>query len=122
MKKISLLSRQSHADRRRDNATPTASQQAARLTHSIMNQLTIIYMSCSRLRHRLGAESAAKEDSDIRIIESAVETIAAHAEALRFRLEKTTRPQAKARARNSQKQLASKTKLSLIPPRGIDKM
>jgi len=86
-----------------------------------MNQLTIIYLSCSKLRRRLGPESSAKEDSDIQIIESAVEKIAAQAEALRFRLEKTTRPRVKARSGKPQKQLGSKTKLSFISPRRIEK-
>ena len=121
MEKVSLLSRQRRTDRQRDKSAPTPAEQASRLTHTIMNQLTIIYLSCAKLRRRLGPESSAKEDSDIQIIESAVEKIAAQAEALRFRLEKTTRPRVKARSGKPQKQLGSKTKLSFISPRRIEK-
>jgi len=120
MEKVSLLSRQRHTDRQRDKSAATPAEQASRLTHTIMNQLTIIYLSCSKLRRRLGPESSAKEDSDIQIIESAVEKIAAQAEALRFRLEKTTRPRVKDRSGKPQKQLGSKTKLSVISPRRIE--
>ena len=120
MEKVSLLSRQRHTDRQRDKSAATPAEQAGRLTHTIMNQLTIIYLSCSKLRRRLGPESSAKEDSDIQIIESAVEKIAAQAEALRFRLEKTTRPRVKDRSGKPQKQLGSKTKLSVISPRRIE--
>ena len=120
MEKVSLLSRQRHTDRQRDKSAATPAEQAGRLTHTIMNQLTIIYLSCSKLRRRLGPESSAKEDSEIQIIESAVEKIAAQAEALRFRLEKTTRPRVKDRSGKPQKQLGSKTKLSVISPRRIE--
>ena len=121
MEKVSLLSRLRHTERQRDKSTATPAEQASRLTHTIMNQLTIIYLSCSKLRRRLGPEASAKEDSDIQIIESAVEKIAAQAEALRFRLEKTTRPQVKARSGKPQKQLGPKTKLSFISPRKVEK-
>ena len=121
MEKVSLLSQQRRTDRQRDKSAPTPAEQASRLTHTIMNQLTIIYLSCAKLRRRLGPESSAKEDSDIQTIESAVEKIAAQAEALRFRLEQTTHTQVKARSGNPQKQLGSKTTLSFISPRGIEK-
>jgi hypothetical protein len=81
-----------------------------------MNQLTIIYLSCAKLRHNLGGEPSLQDDSEIQIIESAVENIAAQAEALRFRLEKTTRSQAHARSGKPEKQLGPKTKLSFISP------
>jgi hypothetical protein len=118
MEKVSLLSRQNHADRQRGKGTPTSREQATRLTHTIMNQLTVIYLSCAKLRRRLQSSSFAEncegEDREIQIIESAVETIAARAEALQFRLEKSSRSPTKLRSEESQKQLGSKTKLSFI--------
>jgi hypothetical protein len=47
MEKVLLLSRQRHTDRQRDKSATTPAEQASRLTHTIMNQLTIIYLSCS---------------------------------------------------------------------------
>ena len=110
MEKISLLSRQSHADGRRGKGTPTSSEQAARLTHTIMNQLTVIYLSCAKLRRSLGTSSLG-EDCELRIIESAVEKIAKQAETLRFRLEKTNPSKLKPGAETVHKQLGSKTKV-----------
>jgi nitrogen fixation/metabolism regulation signal transduction histidine kinase len=121
MDKVSLLSRQRHTDRQRDKSAATPAEQASRLTHTIMNQLTIVYLSCSRLRRSLGADPSLQQDSDIQIIESAVEKIATQTEALRFRLEKTSRPQVKARSGKPQKQHGAKTKVSFISPRGIEK-
>jgi hypothetical protein len=119
MEKVSFLSQQSHSDRQRDKNAPTPAEQSSRLTHAIMNQLTVIYLSCAKLRRGLPPDSFAKEESEIQIIEAAVAQIAKQVEALRFRLEKTTR-RAKARSGKFQK-LHSKTKLSFISPRGSQK-
>jgi hypothetical protein len=118
MEKVSFLSQQSHTDRQRDK-TPEGAADQSRLTHAIMNQLTVIYLSCAKLRRGLPPESSVKQESEIQIMESAVTQIASQVEALRFRLEKTTRPRAKARSGKSQK-LPSKTKLSFISLRGIE--
>ena len=110
-----------HTDRRRDKSTAIPAEQVSRLTHAIMNQLTIIYLSCSKLHRRLGPDSAVKEDSDIEIIEAAVDAIAQQTEALRFRLEKLSRAQLKIPAGKPQKRASLKTKLSFISPREIQK-
>jgi nitrogen fixation/metabolism regulation signal transduction histidine kinase len=120
MEKVSLLSRQEHTDRQRDKSAATPTDQASRLTHTIMNQLTIIYLSCAKLRRSLGPGSSAKEDSEIQIIESAVEQIAKQAETLRFRLKKTTRARVKARSKKLQKKSRSTMQLSFISPRDIE--
>jgi hypothetical protein len=86
-----------------------------------MNQLTIIYLSCAKLRRSLGPGSSLREDSEIQIIESAVEQIATQTETLRFRLKKTTRARVKARSKKLQKQPGSTMQLSFISPRGIEK-
>lgn len=121
MAKVSILSMKKRMDRQGNKHAATPAVQVSRLTHAIMNHLTIIYLSCAKLRRGLGRESAANEDSDIQIIESAVAKVAAQVESLRFRVEKTTRPHVKARSGKPQKQLGSKTKLSFISPRGTEK-
>ncbi|MGE5817903.1 MAG: hypothetical protein ACM37Z_07765, partial [Deltaproteobacteria bacterium] len=121
MEKISLLSRQRHTDRQRDKSAATPTDQASRLTHNIMNQLTIIYLSCAKLRRSLGPSSSLREDSEIQIIESAVEQIATQTETLRFRLKKTTRARVKARTEKLQKQPGSTMQLLFISTRGIEK-
>jgi hypothetical protein len=121
MEKVSLLSRQGHTDQRRNKSAAIPAEQASRLTHAIMNQLTIIYLSCSKLHRRLGPMSAVKEDTDIEIIEAAVDAIAQQTEALRFRLEKLAGAQVKPLAGKPQKLAGSKTKLSFISPREIEK-
>jgi nitrogen fixation/metabolism regulation signal transduction histidine kinase len=121
MEKVSVLSMQKRIDRQRKKTAETPGVQVKRLTHAIMNQLTVVYLSCAKLRRSLGPESSASEDSDIRIIESAVAKIAEHAEALRFRLEKAAPAQAKAPAKKSHKQVPSTSKLSFISPLEIPK-
>jgi len=120
VEKISILPIQKRIDGQRSKSNEGPVAYASRLTHTIMNQLTVIYLSCAKLRRGLPPEASAKEESEIQIIESAVAQIAKQVEALRFRLEKTTRPRAKARSGKPQK-LRSKTTLSFIAPRGIEK-
>jgi hypothetical protein len=117
MEKVFLLTQQRDRDRERDKTSATAAEQANRLTHAVMNQLTIIYLSCAKLRRSLGAEPSRQADSEIQIIESAVEKIAAEAEALCFRLEKINRSRAKTGSGKSHKRVVAKTKLSFISPR-----
>jgi nitrogen fixation/metabolism regulation signal transduction histidine kinase len=117
MEKVLLLSTQRNADQRRGKSTVRVAEQASRLTHAIMNQLTIIYLSCAKLRRRFEVDLALQSDSDIQIIECAVEQIASQTEALRFRLEKTTRSTTKQRSQKLQKQITSTTQLSFISPR-----
>jgi hypothetical protein len=119
MEKVSFLWQQSHSDRQRDKNAPIPAEQSSRLTHAIMNQLTVIYLSCAKLRRGLPPEASAKEQSEIQIIEAAVAQVANQVETLRFRLEKTSHPRPRVRAGKPQK-LRSKTKLSFISPRGIE--
>ena len=121
MEKVTLMSRQRHADRQRDKSAPTPAEQASRLTHAVMNQLTVIYLSCAKLRRELSPQTAAKEESEIQIIEAAVAQIAKRVEALRFRLEKPTRARVRSQSGKSPKQLRAETKVSFISPRPIDK-
>ena len=120
MEELSLLSMQERMDRERGKIPEGASDQASRLTHTIMNQLTVVYLSCAKLRRDLPPQAPLREESEIQIIEAAVAQIANQVEALRFRLEKPTRSRAKDRSGKPQT-LRPKTKLSFISPREIKK-
>jgi hypothetical protein len=113
--------RQKHGDRQRDKSAPTPAEKASRLTHIVMNQLTVIYLSCAKLRRGLPPQASAKEESEIQIIEAAVAQIAKRVEALRFRLEKPTRARARSQSGKPSKQLRAETNLSFISRRSTDK-
>jgi hypothetical protein len=87
MSDVTLLSRK-RAKRLNDRSRQTADEQAYRLTHTIMNQVTVVYLSCATLRRRFGPDAAMRERSEIDIIELAVDRIAAGAEAPCLRLPK----------------------------------
>ncbi len=121
MEKVSILSAQKRrSGQGKKDAAPLATQ-ADRLTHSIMNQLTVIYCSCAKVRRNLAGKPSANENADIQIIESAVATVAVQVEALRFRLEKITRARPKTLLKESHKQFRSRSKLSVISAREITK-
>lgn len=101
-------------DRQRNKIAAGPAAQVSRLTHSIMNQLTVIYLSCAKLRRSLGAKPCANDDSDIQVIESAVAKVAAHVNALRFRLEKATPARPKTRSKEPHNRLRPSGKLSFI--------
>ncbi|MGE5306606.1 MAG: hypothetical protein ACM3TN_25145 [Alphaproteobacteria bacterium] len=120
MEKISILPIQKQIDGQGNKDPDGPVAEASGLTHTIMNQLTIIYLSCAKLRRRLPPPSSVKEETEIQIIESAVAQVAKQVEALCFRLEKTTRRRARARSVKPRK-FRSKTNLSFIPPREREK-
>ncbi len=119
MEKVSILSAQRTKDwQRKKEAVPTTLQ-VNRLTHSIMNQLTVVYLSCAKLRRR--PEATPRANEDIETIETAVAKIALQVEALRFRLEKTARVRPKPSLKKPHKRPRPGAKLSVISGRDIAK-
>ncbi len=121
MGKVSILSMQRRRNRQRKKEHDTTAAQASRLTHSIMNELTIVHLSCAKLRRSLDSPRRRDEDSDIEIIELAADKIAVQVEALRFRLEKATGTRPQPPFKEPPKPLRPKSKLSPIPAREISK-
>ncbi len=97
----------------------TTAAQVNRLSHSIMNQLTVVYLSCASLRRSLDAKPCVNQD--IETIEIAVAKVAAQVEALRFRLEKTRRARPRASSKAAHDRARPGSKLSVISVRDIVK-
>ncbi len=114
MEKVSILPAQKRRNGQEKKDAATVAVQVDRLTHSIMNQLTVVYCSCAKLRRSLDGKPSANEDADIQIIESAVAKVAAEVEALRFRLEKITRVRQKALSKAAHGRARPETKLCVI--------
>jgi hypothetical protein len=55
--------------------------------HFMINQLTVIHMSCARLEQSLGPEWSVRQHPAIETLETAAAKIATYINVLRFRME-----------------------------------